>query len=830
MSFKSRLGIFCLAVLVSSLASSAALCGQSARASQEYAFREKLGIPKEAKKVIVFAQSSHVDPDWLLTADQYQRLLTDKAFERALIELKKDLRYIYSVECTFFFKRYWDSHPQDRDALRSYVNSGRIKFTGTGVTSPDTLIPEGENLVRDYVIGHEWLKKNGMDVDPKVAYYPDSFGHSPSVPAILRELGYKYTAFTRINGEYFATTDVLPASHYPLPGSAAELLQKKYRTLDFVWQAPDRSEVIAHWNVSTYSMGDMVDTTGITYGMGLRVGVKTTTARSTNAKIDSYIRQLDPLSPTGYMFCPVGNDFNPPVKNLLRFLDTYNKDRYPKTGVYAVLAGLEDYMRLVEFHKSELPVVQLDPNPLFMGFYASRPGLKQIARRLSRSLVLAEMLGVIAEDRGNASYPDLSKFWDDSAFSNHHDFITGTARDVVVRTEQMPVLENAQQGVGKIIASLSKTMVYAPAPDVAAIKWRRSGGVLEVENDFYRVKLDADKGGCITSWFDKKSGREILSGLSNDLVSYYDGGGMWRMGNEFALGKFKENGKASASKAIVSAVEDNGSLGVSVISKLEGRDYTRTLYFRADSPAVRMKIKGSAGKRQTVTVRFQTKIKPGRLVMEIPYGIIERPLEKQFRPTFWPAKNWADLEDASKNYGVALGLSAPAAVHGSADGILELIALRNAYQERVLGMPLFAFPTIGSDPGEYEIDYAFFPHSPGDWLEARVFSNAQNALDGSRTRPQKSGLENPADSLVQIDRSDVAVTAIKKAESGSGVIVRLFRYAPDPVSARMTFKGRAVKKAFLVDGLERELQPLPLRDGKVEIQMPYYLATVLLTF
>jgi alpha-mannosidase len=74
------------------------------------------------------------------------------------------------------------------------------------------------------------------------------------------------------------------------------------------------------------------------------------------------------------------------------------------------------------------------------------------------------------------------------------------------------------------------------------------------------------------------------------------------------------------------------------------------------------------------------------------------------------------------------------------------------------------------------------------------------------------------------------VTALKKAESGKGVVVRLFRCAPGPVSVRMTYQGRPVKKALLTDGLEREIQPLALKNNTVELNMPFFLATVLLEF
>ena len=781
--------------------------------------------------MIFFAQSSHVDPDWLLTSDQYQRLLTDKTFDRALVELGKDPRYIYSVECTFFFKRYWDSHPQNQDLLRKYVNEGRIRFSGTGITSPDTLIPEGENLVRDYVAGYYWLKKNGMNPDPKVAYYPDSFGHSPAVPSILNALGYKYAAFTRIDGMYFIETDRRSQKSFPTPGSSAELLQKKLHTLDFVWQGPDQSEVITHWNLFTYFQGDMIDYSGAAATYGIHLGIPARSAMRTNAKIDSYIKQLRPLSPTGYMFCPIGGDFNSPVKNLPAIIENYNKTRYPKTGVYAVFATLEDYMKLVETHKDQLPVVALDPNPLFMGFYSSRPELKQRARKLSRDLVLAEELGVLAQERDpSQKYPDLSEPWAASLFSDHHDFITGTAPDRTFKKEQIPVLKKAQGQVDQALESLTSGLPYSPKPNPAPIQWQQTGSIWKIENDFYRIEMDSAKGGCITSWYDKKIGKEILAGPSNDVVSYYDAGGLWRMGNEFITGKFEEKTRVSRSGAEVGAQEKNGILFLSVSSKVDGMPVLRTLSFRSDEPLVRMKIKGTAKRRRAFTISFQTRVNPGRFVQEIPYGVVERPVQKIFNPTFWAVKNWVDLEDASKSFGVNLALTAPASVHASQNGILEMIVLRYAPQERVMGVPLLAFPAIGSDPAEHEIEYAFWPHGSGSWLERKAFATAKNSLSGSWADPAKPDLQELAGSVVQTDRDDVVITAIKKAESGEGVIVRLFKYADGPVSVKLNFKGKPVKQAFLADGLERPQGPLVLKDGKVQVEMTYALATILLTF
>jgi hypothetical protein len=38
---------------------------------QEQTLRNRLGIPTDARHVLIFAESSHWDPDWLFTSDEY---------------------------------------------------------------------------------------------------------------------------------------------------------------------------------------------------------------------------------------------------------------------------------------------------------------------------------------------------------------------------------------------------------------------------------------------------------------------------------------------------------------------------------------------------------------------------------------------------------------------------------------------------------------------------------------------------------------------------------------------------------------------------------------
>jgi hypothetical protein len=43
-------------------------------ADREAALREKLQIPKDANRVLIFGETSHWDPNWVLTSERFYNL------------------------------------------------------------------------------------------------------------------------------------------------------------------------------------------------------------------------------------------------------------------------------------------------------------------------------------------------------------------------------------------------------------------------------------------------------------------------------------------------------------------------------------------------------------------------------------------------------------------------------------------------------------------------------------------------------------------------------------------------------------------------------------
>lgn len=789
------------------------LAPQPAAEPTEPALRRRLGIPADAQRILVLGESSHWDPNWLHTSEVYYRRRIEPILDQVVGELTSEPRRVFSVESLFFLQLYWQRRPEQRERLRELLNAGRLRLTGTGITTPDTVLPDSEAILRDYLRGQEWLRQNGMTIEPRLAYLPDGFGHTPALPSLLRALGMDMAAVTRIDGMHFVAADFRRARDFPLPGSSASILQQQMRSADFHWRAPDGAQVLCHWNPFTYFQGDMLAHKGIVRWMDVVAAIPWRSARHVARRIDGYVTKLAKLAATPYVFCPIGCDFVGPIRDLLPLLDRYNQQRYPETGVFVVNAGLDDYLALVGCHSERLPVVDFDPNPYWMGFYASRPEVKRICNQVVRALTRAEKLSVL-HPKPEAHQQDLSRAWERLTLANHHDFITGTSPDATFHAEQKPWLEEAVQRSERALAGWLEGRVAPPARAATAPKWHLDDGVLRVSCEHYQVRLSEMAGGCMTSLL--LDGEEQLSGPANDLVAHRDSGGLWRLGHEFRGGHFREVERASRGYARIRAQERDGLLEVRIDSHLGGRRFARWLWLRADEPVIRMRLVGAAGSPLTITCRFPTHLHAEHLTMDVPGGMLERPARKLYDPTFWPARSFAHARERER--GLAVFMGGPAAVSfDPPSGALALMAMRNAPRERAFAvLPLLCHPVGGTSPHEQTFDYGMCFTRAGGALENRLPSLARRVLDASWLNPSQPDPMALADQVVTVDRPDVLVTAVKPASRGEGVIVRLESFAGRACQVRLR-AIRPIVAARLCDARERDQADLTMVDGSVVV-------------
>ncbi len=798
--------------------------------SDERQLRSHLGIPDDARRVLIFTESSHWDPDWLFTSEEYFERLVRRNLDLAIEELQREPRRIYSVECTFFLRMYWDRCPEKREAVRRLVNQGRLRLSSSGVTTADTLLPSTEAILRDLLIGQAWMRSNGLEQEPRLAYFTDSFGCTPNLPSLLRAAGFDRTAITRIDGMYFGGCEPDLPSRFPRPGSSAERLLKHERSLDFIWQDRNGAQVLCHWNAFTYGQGDMLAHGGLSRLYLLRAAFSRRSDRHVARRIARYVKQLAPYSRTPYMLCPIGFDFVEPIPDLVALLDRYNQNHYPTTGVWVVNAGLDDYLELVGQHRAKLPVLELDPNPYWTGFYTARPTLKRRCHRLVSRLLLAEKLALLPENHEMAASiaVELEDPWWTAATSNHHDFITGTSPDRVVEEEQIPWLEQATARVEKVIARLAPT---PPAPTDTRSgdgppAWQRDDKI-RIETAFYDVELDERAGGAIVVLREHDTGTPLLTDISNDLISYHDSGGLWRMGYEFRGGTWRESARASDQPLSVELHEHDGGLEVVSTVELDGETFCRRMWLSRNSAVIHFRVEGKAAEKRSVTARFATAIATRTLTMDTPGGIVTRPPARIYNPTFWPLHTFIHLQDEATGRGLAVIQPLPGAVSYHPDGRLELVTMRNATKEKILG--LFGIPgnpASGHERESYTCEYALIFTRQGDWQENGIHLLAQAIAHGPWSDATEKALWQLVNPVITTDSPDVWVIAVKLASRGEGTIVRLYAHTIPDSPVTITAPYLELTGAWLCDARERDLMPLPIHDGRVQVTMPGTIATV----
>ncbi|MBK7978002.1 MAG: hypothetical protein IPK07_33710 [Deltaproteobacteria bacterium] len=473
--------------------------GGASPAPDETALRESLGIPADAVQVVVLSQSSHLDLNFLDTFDGYWEKAVRDVLRASFAILDEQPGYRYSVAEVAWLRRYWDEHPESRDSVRRLASSGALHVVGGGLSSPDSLLPGDESLIRDFLLGIRWTQEH-LGVTPRAAWVPDSFGHAPSLPSILEHFHVGAVGLARVDGvEVFAKAGPgKPGGIDPFPGSTAETLAGE-GSADWIWRAPDGAEALAHWMPFGYMQGDDLDFSFPWFGVA-GFGVDWNRPPFIDPGVvpehlASHVARLAPLSRTPYLFLPIGIDFSWPKRELLAYVKRWNDERYAATGVWAIAATFDDYVALVNGRRRDLPVLEADASPYFMGFYATHPDLKGTLRRATEALVAAEVAGVIAAATGSPYPADLLDHgWDRSAFMNHHDAITGTSTQEALATDLRPwsadALASGEAALAGSLDALAATVDTAtPGADAAVLVLNPSG---RARTDLTEVDLAFD--------------------------------------------------------------------------------------------------------------------------------------------------------------------------------------------------------------------------------------------------------------------------------------------------------------------------------------------------
>jgi alpha-mannosidase len=147
------------------------------------------------RRILHIITQAHIDPAWLwLWRDGCAEALTTMQSAVDRMRETPDLCFTRSSAITYRWAQEMD--PRLFAEIRDRIKEERWEVAGGWIEQADCNIPSTEALIRQALYGKGYLAEE-LGVDVRIGYNVDSFGHSGGLPQILAGSGYRYYVFMR---------------------------------------------------------------------------------------------------------------------------------------------------------------------------------------------------------------------------------------------------------------------------------------------------------------------------------------------------------------------------------------------------------------------------------------------------------------------------------------------------------------------------------------------------------------------------------------------------------------------------------------------------------
>jgi len=380
----------------------------------------------------------------------------------------------------------------------------------------------------------------------------------------------------------------------------------------------------------------------------------------------------------------------------------------------------------------------------------------------------------------------------------------------------------AQISNGKVLFAAKVPSVGYAVYDVQAGAGTAAASELQasensIENQYYRVQLNA--AGDVSGIFDKTLGRELLAAPARLAISY-DNPEQWPAWN-MDWDQEQAEPKAYVGGPARLRVVESGPVRVAVEVSREsaGSKFVQTIRLSA----------GDAGKRVEFANTIDWNTKESNLKATFPLaasnqmatynwdiGTIERPTAqpKKFEV---PSHQWIDLTDASGEFGATVLTDSKNGSDKPNDDTIRLTLIRTpgtrgGYADQAT-----------QDIGHHEFIYGITGHA-ADWRHAETDWQGQRLNDPliAFQASRHAGALGREFSLLKVSNSRIRLLALKKAEHGDEVIVRLVELdgKPQP-NVRVQFAS-PITAAREVNGQEQPVGAATLTGGVLTTSFTAY--------
>lgn len=395
------------------------------------------------KKLRVFVvPHSHNDPGWLSTFEDYYREQTQFILTNMVKKLPEDKRRKFIWAEISYLKLWWDNQSEEtRKIVKKLITDGQLEIVSGGWVMPDEAVSHWMAQLAQLTEGHQWLKDN-LDYKPTSSWAIDPFGLSPTMPYLYKNSGLENVLIQRV--------------HYSVKKHLAERknLEFKWRQL---WDTSGESEILTHMMPFVsydirHSCGPDPEICGefdFSKNSATEISEENVQVRA-GMLLDQY-RKKSQLYRSNVILVPLGDDFRfkseaewkAQFENYEALFEYMNKKK--SMHVEVQFGTLTDYFNALKIDQNitKFPSLSGDfftysdrDDNYWSGYYTSRPFHKRLDRVLLDALRRTEIIAAISWTEGLHLEESFEKRMDEArqwhSLFQHHDGVTGTARDDVV--------------------------------------------------------------------------------------------------------------------------------------------------------------------------------------------------------------------------------------------------------------------------------------------------------------------------------------------------------------------------------------------------------------
>ncbi|WP_257348917.1 alpha-mannosidase [Pseudalkalibacillus decolorationis] len=745
---------------------------------------------------------THIDVAWLWRL-KHTREKSARSFSTVLRLMEQYPEYIFMQGQPQLYEYMKDDYPEIYEKMKARITDGRWEIDGGMWLEADCNIPSGESLVRQLLIGSNFLRDE-FNTECEYLWLPDVFGYSWALPQILKKSG--------INT--FMTTKISWSQYNRMPHDT------------FKWRGIDGSEILTHFITTTEPWPE---SRYYTYNGFITPQV---VQESWEAYKDKNINQDLLLS---YGYGDGGGGVNREMLEMRRRIDKIPGLPHAKPST------ARDYFR--KLHKTVEETdeyVHTWDGELYLEFhrgtYTSQAFMKRMNRKLELLYRECEWLSVLNGVHQNelSAYPqaELIKGWKTILRNQFHDIIPGSsikevyedAREEYEEAEKLGkgvwrqssksllkvkeenvwtvfnsspwerndmVFISDSEGLGEgkwldlkgneLIAQHTENGWYVQMENLPAMGYTtleyhldsESSGKLQQESfeitdssiktPFYSIKWNEQ--GHLTSIYDLENKREVLAkNESGNVFQVFEDKPLMFDAWDIDIFYQQKMEEVTLLQSIQLLEKGNVQASIRFIWKYGKSIIKQDMIVYANNRRIDFKTQVDwQEKQRLLKAAFPVDIRSTEATYDIQFGNVKRPTHWN---TSWDyarfesvGHQWADLSEGG--YGVSL-LNDCKYGYDIKDNRMRISLLKAPVH-----------PDPDADQGYHDFTYALLPHQ-GSWKEGNTVKEAWY-LNNPLTHDEGSNNLKEL-SMFACSESNIMIDTVKKAEQTDKVVLRLHEF------------------------------------------------------